>query len=250
MNRNFLRVMPHVFKHEGGYVDHPADPGGATNMGVTLETLSAWRGRRVGKADVRALSRAEATEIYRRQYWSPIRGDELPGGVDYAMFDFAINSGPRRAAEYLQRVVGADVDGHVGIHTLACVRARAPNEIVRQLCAARLRFLKRIRDRRTRKPLWLHFGKGWQRRVDAVAEFALRLAAEAERGAEIREDGMAGPGASAPPPRDIGADPGSTGAGSSDPPAPSNQPSNSPSNSPWAALAAFFMALIRHWRQS
>ena len=248
MNRNLQRVMPHVFAHEGGYVDHPADPGGATNLGVTLDTLSAWRGRRVGKADVRALTRAEATDIYREQYWAPIRGDDLPGGVDYAMFDFAINSGPRRAAEYLQRVVGAEVDGQIGIHTLARVRSCAPHDIVRRLCAARLRFLKRIRDRRTGKPLWLHFGKGWQRRVDEGQDFALQLAAEAKRRADMPVEDTGAPGAAAPPPPDIGADIGRSGTGSSDPPARSDQPSSSPS--PWAALAAFFMSLFRDWRQS
>jgi lysozyme family protein len=246
MNRNLARVMPHVFAHEGGYVDHPADPGGATNMGVTLRTLSAWRGRRVAKADVRALSRAEATEIYRRQYWAPIRGGELPGGVDYAMFDFAINSGPRRAVEYLQRIVGADVDGQIGIHTLACVKAGEPEEIVRRLCAARLRFLKRIRNRRTKKPLWPHFGRGWQRRVDAVTEFALQLAAEEERRSDTLPDGVTAPGTAAPPLRDIKANPGDAATGTSDPPTPSIPHSRSP----WAALAAFFMSLIRHWRQS
>jgi lysozyme family protein len=179
MNRNLERVMPHVFRHEGGYVDHPADPGGATNLGVTLRTLSAWRGRAVTKAQVRALGPAEATQIYRRQYWAPVQGDELPGGVDYAVFDFAIHSGPKRAAEYLQRTVGARVDGQVGVHTLAAVRAADPRDVVARLCAARLRFLKRIRDRQTKRRLWDHFGRGWQRRLDEVETLARQLAGEA-----------------------------------------------------------------------
>jgi lysozyme family protein len=177
MNRNLERVMPHVFRHEGGYVDHPHDPGGATNLGVTLATLSAWRGRSVAKAELQALGRAEATEIYRRQYWLPVRGDELPGGVDYAVFDFAIHSGPRRAAEYLQRAAGVDVDGEIGIHTLSAVGAAEPERLAADLCAARLRFLKRIRNRRTGEPLWRHFGRGWQRRVDEVAALSRELAA-------------------------------------------------------------------------
>lgn len=179
MNRTLARVMPHVFRHEGGYVDHPADPGGATNMGITLATLSAWRGRPVGKADVRALTAAEATEIYRRQYWSPVRGDDLPAGVDYAVFDFAIHSGVRRASEYLQRAVGAEADGLIGVETLAAVRAAEPAALVQALCAARLRFLQRIRNRQTGARLWTHFGKGWQRRVEAVEAEAVRLAAAA-----------------------------------------------------------------------
>ncbi len=183
MNRTLARVMPHVFEHEGGYVDHPADPGGATNMGVTLATLSAWRGRPVGKVDVRALTADEATAIYRRQYWTPVRGDDLPAGVDYAVFDFAIHSGVRRASEYLQRAVGAEADGLIGVETLAAVRAVEAGAVVAALCAARLRFLKRIRNRQTGARLWTHFGKGWQRRVEAVEAESMRLAAAAGQGA-------------------------------------------------------------------
>ena len=178
MNRNFKRVMPHVFRHEGGYADHPSDPGGATNLGITLATLSAWRGRRVTKAEVRRLSKAEARQIYRRQYWAPISGDDLPGGVDYAAFDFAVNSGPRRASGYLQRIAGVERDGVIGVRTLAAVRAMDPAQVVGMLSAARIGYMKRIRHRQTKRRLWPAFGRGWQRCVDEVEALALTLAGE------------------------------------------------------------------------
>lgn len=164
----FDRVMPDVFTHEGGYVDHPKDPGGATNHGITHKTLAAWRGKPVTKADVRNLSRAEAALIYRAQYWRPIRGDELPAGLDYALFDFAINSGPARAVKTLQRIVGVPADGIMGAITLDAVSKRSPADLINALCDARLAFLKGLKG-------WPTFGKGWGRRVAEVRAKALAL---------------------------------------------------------------------------
>ena len=95
---NFDRALTAVLRHEGGYVDHPSDPGGATNLGVTRATLAQWRGRAVSKAEVKALTRAEAAKIYRALYWDEIAGDALPAGLDFAVFDYCVNSGPGRAA--------------------------------------------------------------------------------------------------------------------------------------------------------
>src|SRR5689334_4271744 len=103
---NFLRILALVFRVEAGFVDHPSDPGGATNHGITLATLSHCRGRPCTKADVRALSQEEAGEIYRREYWDKVQGDALPAGVDYAVFDFGVNSGTVRAIVSLQRALG------------------------------------------------------------------------------------------------------------------------------------------------
>ena len=95
---NFEASLAAVLKHEGGYADHPSDPGGATNLGVTRATLTRWRGRPVSKAEIRALTRAEAAKIYRALYWDEIAGDVLPAGLDFAVFDYCVNSGPGRAA--------------------------------------------------------------------------------------------------------------------------------------------------------
>lgn len=103
---NFERALAHVLAFEGGFVNHPLDPGGATNLGITRAMLARARGRPVTVAHVRALTRAEAASIYRRFYWNAVRADDLPGGLDLAVFDLAVNAGPTRAARLLQRTLG------------------------------------------------------------------------------------------------------------------------------------------------
>jgi len=164
----FGRALSLVLQHEGGYVDHPRDPGGATNRGITLETLSRWRGRPVSKAEVKALSLEEAGAIYRANYWNVVKGDDLPAGVDYAVFDFAVNSGPQRAAKHLQAIVETKADGVIGPKTLAAVCAKDPAEIIRRLTRSRLDFLSRL-------PTWRTFGKGWRKRVVGVEREALAM---------------------------------------------------------------------------
>jgi lysozyme family protein len=164
----FGRALSLVLKHEGGYVDHPRDPGGATNRGITLETLSRWRGRKVTKAEVKALTLEEAGAIYRANYWNVVKGDDLPAGLDYAVFDFAVNSGPQRAAKHLQALVGTAVDGVIGPKTLAAACARDPADLVRKLTRSRLDFL-------TALPTWPTFGRGWRNRVVGVEKEALAM---------------------------------------------------------------------------
>lgn len=165
---SFERALACVLAHEGGYSDHPRDPGGATNLGITRAALAHHRGRQVTKAEVRALSRAEAAAIYRERYWAAIRGDELPAGVDLAVFDLAVNSGPVRAARILQRAVGVAGDGVVGPATLAALARADPAVVIEAVTRARLAFLQRL-------PTWDVFGRGWRRRVDAVERAARGL---------------------------------------------------------------------------
>jgi hypothetical protein len=117
----FAACLEEVLWHEGGYADNPRDPGGATNLGITIATLGEWRGRAVTKADVKALTREEAAAIYRARYWKRVRGDALPAGLDLAVFDFAVNSGPARAVKALQRELGVAQDGLVGPVTLGAL---------------------------------------------------------------------------------------------------------------------------------
>ncbi|KPJ44802.1 hypothetical protein ADS31_07490 [Brucella melitensis] len=126
MKRNFQTVMPYIFSEEGGYADNPADPGGATNMGITINTLSAWEGRQVSPQDVKELTQATATQIYQVEFWNKIDGNDLPSGVDYALFDFAVNSGPGRAAKTLQKILAMPEDGIIGAQTVAAAAARSP----------------------------------------------------------------------------------------------------------------------------
>jgi lysozyme family protein len=167
---SFEASLAHVLRHEGGYVNHPADPGAATNLGITAATLARARGRPVTAADVRALTRAEAAGIYRRFYWDAVHGDDLPAGLNHAVFDLAVNSGPARAARLLQRVLKVAEDGAIGPATLAGARAADPVEAVRALQRERLAFLERL-------PTWPVFAKGWQTRVAEVEREAVALAA-------------------------------------------------------------------------
>lgn len=157
-----------VLKREGGYVNDPDDPGGATNLGITLAVLrEAWADPNLTAADVKALTRADAAAIYFARYWRPVQGDKLPQGVDLATFDFAVNSGPMRAAKYLQRCAGglAGVplaeDGAIGPASLRAVAACDPRALATRLCDARMTFLRT-------NAKWWKFGTGWTRRVDAL----------------------------------------------------------------------------------
>lgn len=163
----FQACLAEVLKHEGGYVDHPADPGGATNRGITFATLADWRGTAITKDDVRNLTVAEAGAIYRKNYWDKVRGDALPPGVDLATFDAAVNSGPARAAKWLQQALGVAQDGAIGPLTLAAVAKAEPAALVGEICDARMAFLRSLST-------WPTFGKGWTRRVDEVRAAALK----------------------------------------------------------------------------
>lgn len=166
---NWDKAFESVIVHEGGYVDHPSDPGGATNLGITIGTLSGWLGRKATKAEVRALTKATVKPIYKKNYWDVVRGDDLPSGVDYAMFDFGVNSGPKRAVEFLQRIVGVTVDGRMGPQTLAAVNKQDARVVVTKLCDSRLAWLKGLST-------WATFGRGWERRVNEVKIDGLSMA--------------------------------------------------------------------------
>jgi lysozyme family protein len=167
---SFESAVALVLQHEGGFVNHPRDPGGATNFGITRETLSRARGRPASVEDVRRLTREEAASIYRSLYWKTVRADELPLGLDLAMFDLAVNSGPKRAVTMLQSVLGVEADGLIGPMTIKAANRVDPADSVRRLTRSRLGFLSRLAT-------WTVFGRGWRWRVLAVEQEALRLAA-------------------------------------------------------------------------
>ena len=162
--------MQFVLKNEGGFVDNPDDPGGATNMGITLGTLRAWRGKSVTVDDVRNLSREEAIQIYRANYWNPLRCDDLPLGVDMVVFDFGVNAGIRQSAMTLQRVLGVTEDGIVGPGTLAAATKKPAPEIVSSFGQQRLEYYKRLKE-------WPEFGKGSTDREQASQSEARSLMA-------------------------------------------------------------------------
>jgi lysozyme family protein len=161
-----------VLAHEGGYVNHPADPGGATNKGVTQATYNAYR-RAKGEAvrDVRQITDAELSDIYKSRYWNAVRGDELPTGVVHAMYDFGVNSGPSRSIKFVQALVGVDDDGVLGPKTLAAIKAMPARDLINRLCDARLAFLRGLST-------WPTFGRGWTTRVERVRREALAVAGQ------------------------------------------------------------------------
>ncbi len=164
---NFARSLDLVLQYEGGYSNNSADPGGPTNMGITIATLRAWRGRHVDINDVKNLTKAEAGQIYRKNYWG--HGDELPPGLDFAVFDFAVNSGPGTATKYLQKVLGVPADGAIGPVTLAAAAKADPALAINKLMDARLDYLEGLRT-------WPSFGRGWTARIAAVRRVALQMA--------------------------------------------------------------------------
>ncbi|RDE08443.1 glycoside hydrolase family 108 protein [Pelagibacterium lacus] len=171
---NFAASLEAVLKHEGGYADHPSDPGGATNMGITRKTLADWRRivpwTSLPKSAVKALTKGEAGQIYKARYWDAVRGDALPAGLDLAVFDFAVNSGPDRAIRMLQAIAGVAVDGAIGPISLRAIERIGATAAINELCSQRLAFLQRLST-------WPVFGKGWGRRVADVRALALQLAA-------------------------------------------------------------------------
>jgi hypothetical protein len=163
---NWDQAFRQVIIYEGGFVNHPKDPGGPTNLGITQATLSRYLGRNATIADVRALTKASVQPIYKKFFWDVLRCDDLPGGVDLAVYDFGVNSGTCRAARYLQSVVGVVQDGQIGIKTIAACDKYSAEEIVRRLVAKRRGFLMGLGS-------WQTFGKGWNRRLVSVLSTSL-----------------------------------------------------------------------------
>ena len=169
MNTNFEQCFYLVLKNEGGYVDNSADPGGATNLGCTKATWESYVGHPVTKDDIKALTLKDVMPLYKAKYWDTVKGDDLPAGVDYAVFDFAINSGPSRAAKALQSVLNTNPDGQIGPATLRALETSNPREIATKVCEARLAFLQSLST-------YANFGKGWSRRVSEVENTAFNMA--------------------------------------------------------------------------
>ena len=165
---NFDAALQHVLKSEGGFVNHPADPGGMTNLGVTARTWEDWVGHKPSEKEMRELTPEKVAPLYKRKYWDAIKGDALPSGVDYCVFDCAVNSGPGRAAKFLQEIAGVKPDGGIGPVTLAAVKAMDPIELISKYADKRLQFWQSLSTFET-------FGKGWTRRGNEVKDEALKM---------------------------------------------------------------------------
>lgn len=172
MKYNWPKSFAYCLLEEGGFVNHPKDPGGVTNLGVTKRVWESWTGRHVTEQEMRNLKPKDVEPLYKKHYWEAVTADELPSGVDYAAFDYAVNSGVNRSARYIQRIVGAVEDGELGPKSLAAVRAyidvHGAAGLINALMDARLTFLKKQKT-------WGTFGKGWEARIDKVRKRALAM---------------------------------------------------------------------------
>jgi lysozyme family protein len=165
MKENYAQALKQVLKYEGGKVDDPRDPGGRTAFGVTQNTYNAWRKKQnLPIVDVFTISQADVAAIYRQEYWDKIRGDDLPSGVDFAAFDFAVNSGVSKAAKTLQSVVGVTQDGVIGPATIQA----AKNYVAMAVTNKRLSFMQSL-------SIWSTFGRGWSARIADVKNQILAL---------------------------------------------------------------------------
>jgi lysozyme family protein len=175
MSSKFDRAVDVVLKHEGGYVDHSHDPGGATNFGISLRyarTLGSMMDLDgdgvVDKKDILLVTPEKAKVVYRDWFWRDVRGDELPAGLDLTVFDYAVNSGAGRAIRALQNAAGVQPDGVFGPATMRAVMAADAKTLINHINDGRLEFLKRL-------PTWPTFGRGWTSRINDVHSRSLEL---------------------------------------------------------------------------
>ena len=166
MKESFLQGLNMVLEHEGGYVDHPKDPGGRTNMGITQKTYQSFVGRIVTEEEMKTMPRSHAAEIYKSMYWDEVRGDDLPAGVDICVFDWSVNSGVNRACRELQKAAGAYPDGILGPKSMKAIESSKSEDLIHKICEAREAFYRGL-------SIFDTFGRGWLRRNDATRVLSL-----------------------------------------------------------------------------
>jgi lysozyme family protein len=170
MRENFEEALKAILKHEGGYVNHKLDPGGMTNLGVTKKVWEEWVGKAVGEKEMRALTPDTVAPMYKKKYWDAVKADELPTGLDYLMFDFAINAGPGRAIKTMQKAIGTTPDGAIGPKTMAALKAADQKDLIAKFSMEKELFYKAL-------PTFATFGKGWMRRVAEAQSHAVTMLA-------------------------------------------------------------------------
>jgi len=165
---NFHQCMEWLLEHEGGYVDHPNDPAGMTNLGITKATYDDFYGGDATEEVMRAITRPDVEPIYLQNYWNKCMCHSLPSGLDWAVFDWAVNSGPARASKALQTAVKTTVDGSIGPMTLRKVEQHNPRDIIEDMWVQREQFYRNLGH-------FDSFGKGWLIRNNTTKMQALSL---------------------------------------------------------------------------
>ena len=169
---NFEHCLQIILHHEGGYVNHPEDPGGMTNLGVTKRVYEEWVGYAVSEHTMQNLTEEDVAPIYKKNYWDRVKGDDLPEGLNLCVFDFGVNAGTGRAAKYLQTMIGTVVDGGIGPNTLRTLDEHVSlvglQETIEQYQENRQRYYQKLKTFET-------FGRGWTRRVNETTQSALKM---------------------------------------------------------------------------
>ena len=166
---NFDRCLDLVLTSEGGYSNDARDPGGVTMFGVTQAAWQDWVKRPVSEIEMRSLTRDKIAPLYPRRFWEPIKGNQLPLGLDYAVFDCSVNSGPGRAVKLLQTALGVTADGALGSRTLDAIANIPVEGLIHDFCEERINFMRGLST-------FAAFGTGWTRRVAEVQETAVNMA--------------------------------------------------------------------------
>ena len=166
----FEDCLTRILKHEGGYVNDPLDSGGRTNLGVTQKVWEEFVGHPVTEADMKALIPQKIAPMYKLKYWNPSYCEVLPKGLDYVVFDFAVNAGTGRSVKTLQQAIGCVADGVIGPKTMAAINDANPKDLIAKFSDARADFYQGIV---ARKPDQARFIKGWLNRVEESRKLAL-----------------------------------------------------------------------------
>ena len=166
----FDECLKRILKHEGGYVNDPLDSGGRTNLGVTQRVWEEFVGHPVTEADMKALTPEKIAPMYKLKYWNPSYCEVLPKGLDYVVFDFAVNAGTGRSVKTLQQAIGCVADGVIGPKTMAAINDANPKDLIAKFSDARADFYQGIV---ARKPDQARFIKGWLNRVEESRKLAL-----------------------------------------------------------------------------
>ena len=168
MNKNWDKCFDLVIVNEGGFVDNKLDPGGATNWGCTQAVWEQYIGHKVTVDDMKALTKEEVKPLYKKRYWDAVYGDALPSGLDYCIFDCAINSGVGRASKFIQELVGVPADGAIGNNTISAITQINAVTLINEFCDKRQGFLESLKTFPT-------FGKGWTKRISEVRTKSLKM---------------------------------------------------------------------------
>ena len=171
MKENFDECLKMLLHHEGGFVNHPKDPGGITNLGVTKRVWEDWKGKEVSEQDMKDLTPEDVAPLYKKRYWDKCKCSDLGSGLDWAVFDWAVNSGTGRAAKAVQKICGAAQDGAIGPKTLALVKGQDTEYMIEEFGKIRQEFYESLKTFDT-------FGKGWTRRNKETTEKALIMVEE------------------------------------------------------------------------